>query len=127
MLRFQRITKDTRLFDGVPQQVVYIAFDDDRESLDTCAGILYHGEVICGCCGGILQIEDLLTYDQLWMLFIDEEHEGTWIDFHQVIGGACMEDIGSYIEQIDNDNDEGWDNLNQVIHHEYKLYNNYLN
>ena len=119
--KFQRITKDTKLFDEYPTQVVWVAFNDNHESLDTAAGILYRGEIICGCCGGVVEVADLLTYDQFWLLYLDKERQGVWVDFHELIGGNCMDDINDAIAEIDIDHPEGWEKLDNIIHKEYKL------
>ena len=119
--KFQRVTKDTKLFDEHPTQVVWIAFDDNHESLDTAAGILYRGEIICGCCGGVVEVSDLLDYDQFWLLYLDEKLHGVWIDFHELIGGDAMDDIDDAVKEIDTARPEGWEKLNDIIHKEYKL------
>lgn len=119
--KFQRVTKDTKLFDECPTQVVCIAFDDDHESLDTAAGILYHGEIICGCCGGVIEVADLLTYDQFWLMYLDKERRGVWVEFHELIGGDAMDDINDAVKEIDTARSEGWEKLNDIIHKEYNL------
>ena len=40
----------------VPTQVAY--FDEDHYE----AGIAYHDEVICACCGGVTEIDDLIRW-----------------------------------------------------------------
>lgn len=61
-----------------PTQVL---FKQDKETMlengaEWFAGIAYHDEIICGCCGGIVEIEEV---EQIQTL--------PWIDITEAIAG----------------------------------------
>lgn len=60
----------TKFFEK-PTQVKFL----DRDNNRWVGGIAYHDEIICGCCGGIFEIDEfadheIVTYD--WMNISDE-------------------------------------------------------
>lgn len=60
----------TKFFEK-PTQVKFL----DRDNNIWVGGIAYHDEIICGCCGGILEIDEfaeheIVTYD--WMDISEE-------------------------------------------------------
>ena len=40
-------------------------------------GIAYHDEIICGCCGGVVEAENVVAIDELEWTPIEEFIEGT--------------------------------------------------
>ena len=64
---------------NMPVQVKWLDYDGDH----WCAGILVSNHIICACCGGIVELEDLYDeakdagrrFDEVLVIF----HE--WIDF----------------------------------------------
>ena len=43
----------------VPTQVRFFMNEDEGY----CGGIAYHDEIICGCCGGVFEINDIKISD----------------------------------------------------------------
>lgn len=54
---------------AMPKQVVF----DDGENI--CGGIAYGNEIICACCGGVFEIDDVEIID----IFSD------WVNFEEYI------------------------------------------
>lgn len=51
----------TKNYFEVPTQVVFV--DPDAEG-NWLSGIAYRNEIICGCCGGVFEIEDVIDAAQ---------------------------------------------------------------
>lgn len=65
-----------------PVQVSFYNFDDDN----WMNGIGYRNEIICGCCGAVIPLEDLYDAE---MLAIEPQPVRTlsdWVDFSDYIG-----------------------------------------
>ena len=54
-----------------PTQVVFTFYNG--ECYERCAGIAYHDEIICGCCGGIFEMEDVVIEKGLSWVSLCEE------------------------------------------------------
>ena len=67
-----------------PTQVLFWDYDGEHWA----AGIAYGGIIICGCCGGIFELEEVNTYapDNISNPIISLE----WIDLTQEIAGEEM-------------------------------------
>lgn len=79
----------TKTYFDQPTQVIFW----DAAEKDYVGGIAYHDEVICGCCGGVFEIKDLLD---------DAEEDGVqaiyeykyWVDLSaEIEGDAYPEDF----------------------------------
>lgn len=74
----------------VPTQVKVIDVNSEDEG-EYCyfGGIAYRNEIICGCCGGIFEIDDL--YEEAHDLRIDPDDViipyPTWVDISEEIKG----------------------------------------
>lgn len=55
-----------------PTQVVFTFHNG--ECYERCAGIAYHDEIICGCCGGIFDNFNEIEIEQelLWISLVEE-------------------------------------------------------
>lgn len=80
--------KDKHPFFYAPTQVVFFDVDgtNDLEHPRYIAGIAYHDEIICGCCGGIFQIP------YVWEVGIDAGVQpifvyDDWVDLNEAITG----------------------------------------
>lgn len=68
-----------------PTQVVFWDHDGDH----WCSGIAYGGIIICGCCGGIVEIEEIYEfapehiYKPIWPY-------DNWVDISNAISGDAM-------------------------------------
>ena len=49
----------TPLYYGTPCQVRFVDCGDPNNII-TCGGIAYKDEIICGCCGAVLSIDELI-------------------------------------------------------------------
>lgn len=49
----------TPLYYGTPCQVKFVDCGDP-DNITLCGGIAYHDFVICGCCGAILSIQEII-------------------------------------------------------------------
>ena len=77
----------------VPTQVAY--FDVSSYA----AGIAYHDEIICACCGGVVAIDEVIEYAPEGVIPI-VEYKG-WIDFKEEIIGD--DEAGFYYEESENE------------------------
>lgn len=48
-------------FYNTPVQVVFADIESTKDNINWCGGIAFRDEVICGCCGGVFEIADLLS------------------------------------------------------------------
>lgn len=94
--------KQKRILDfDIPTQVKFIDFDRDydngvNEDAYWIGGIAFHDKIICGCCGGTIDIQDY--YDD-WDSFGREQFEDCiedgnplviydyWVDINEEIKG----------------------------------------
>lgn len=63
-----------------PTQVM---FRQDEETMqengaEWFAGIAYHDEIICGCCGGIIEMDEVETIQPLPWVDIEDAIAGDW-------------------------------------------------
>ena len=117
MSKFQRVNKGDKIYDEFPTQIVWCAFDNDYEGLDFSSGILYHGEIICLCCGCATNIYDMINeYDQFWIIYIDEKHEGEWIGLEHYIKGDCLDLI--YETIFGEPYPKCWEDLKRIVNTE---------
>ena len=59
-----------------PTMVQFITSGNEEE-LSVHYGIAYCDEIICGCCGGIISFEDVITWRDLTWIDISDEIRGT--------------------------------------------------
>ena len=59
-----------------PTQVLFKCKADDVYEEEWLAGIAYHDEVICGCCGAAIFCKDIEFIEEL-----------KWVEIHREIGG----------------------------------------
>ena len=76
-----------KLFYNIPTQVMF--WDSD----EYVAGIAYRDEIICGCCGGIFEIETVVEIaqeeDKVPMYEFD-----SWVSLHdEICGDMTIEDL----------------------------------
>ena len=91
------ITKD---YYEKPTQVLFLDFEsiaDGAEGIRYIGGIAYQDEIICGCCGGIFSIKELIEeYDDYvagdsWLDAFPLVRPMSWIDISDnIIGEAPM-------------------------------------
>lgn len=84
-----------KYFYDEPKQVRF--YVDAEEGY--CGGIAYHDEIICGCCGGIFEIADVVDNTPRGLIPIHEYHD--WMD----LTGAIMS-AGSDITEDDYNKDQ---------------------
>lgn len=96
MVNYQkdRICKD---YYEKPTQVMFIDINEsyDRETPKIIGGIAYQDEIICGCCGSIFSIEELIE-DYLdaikvcpWLKEYEPIRSLSWIDIEDAIRGGA--------------------------------------
>ena len=72
----------------VPTQVVFYDGGEDSQHPEFCSGIAYKDEIICGCCGGVVEISEIIEdakADGIKTAIYDYEH---WNDIREeIIGG----------------------------------------
>lgn len=82
-----------------PTQVLFLDFESvtDITEIRYIGGIAYQDEIICGCCGGIFSIEELIEdYDNYvvrnpFLNAFPLIRPMSWIDIsEEIIGGAPM-------------------------------------
>lgn len=44
----------------IPTQVVFYDGGEDSHNPEFCSGIAYKDEIICGCCGGVVEISEVI-------------------------------------------------------------------
>lgn len=69
-------------FYGEPTQVLFVDAEGTR-----CSGIAYRDEIICGCCGGIFNIEDVIEFAPEYVQHPIHEYD-RWIDISDEIRGG---------------------------------------
>ena len=73
-----------------PMQVKYLdQYGENEEDYRYVGGIAYQDEVICGCCGGIVSIEELYEFAQDYNLPFDKVLHvyDDWLDLESEIRG----------------------------------------
>lgn len=63
----------------VPTQVRFFMNEDEGY----CGGIAYHDEIICGCCGGVFEIEEIIDETPRGLIPIHDYND--WMDLTGVI------------------------------------------
>ena len=63
----------------VPTQVRFFMNEDEGY----CGGIAYHNEIICGCCGGVFEIDDIIDETPRGLIPIHDYND--WMDLTCVI------------------------------------------
>ena len=77
----------TPLYYGTPCQVKFVDCGDP-DNITLCGGIAYHDFVICGCCGAILSIQEIIDDAVANGYHWDDAIiEMDWIDISQEIIG----------------------------------------
>ena len=73
-----------RYFDN-PCQVAFKVSEDLDDSGEVLAGIAYCGEIICACCGGIFELDEVLELEILEWINIREEILGDidYVDYDE--------------------------------------------
>jgi len=83
--------QDVVLYYDTPAQVKYLDIDSGYEAEEAhyVGAIAYCGELICGCCGSIIDIKEL--YDLAREMGIDEQKVivpyDSWVDIEREIRG----------------------------------------
>ena len=67
----------------IPTQVKF--WDEDTN--DYIGGIAFEGKIICGCCGGVIDIEDYLDYSDPDMAPHEKIISLEWMDISEEIKG----------------------------------------
>ena len=82
-----------------PTQVLFLDFESVTDIAETryIGGIAYQDEIICGCCGGIFSIKELIEeykdylVSEPWLKNFPLIRPMSWIDIsEEIIGGAPM-------------------------------------
>ena len=77
----------TPLYYGTPCQVKFWDCGDPNRPL-LSGGIAYHDEIICGCCGTVLSIQDIIDdAKECGIHWDDAIIELEWIDIEEAIRG----------------------------------------
>jgi hypothetical protein len=75
------------LYYGTPCQVRFVDCGDPN-NITTCYGIAYHDEIICGCCGAILPIDEIIKdAERAGVHWDDAVIELEWINISESIKG----------------------------------------
>lgn len=70
-------------FFEVPTQVMFWDVDGNHY----IGGIAYHDEIICGCCGGIVSIEEVYEFTPTEVKEPVHVFDKYWVDIsHEIIG-----------------------------------------
>lgn len=70
-------------FFEVPTQVMFWDVDGDHY----VGGIAYHDEIICGCCGGVISIEEVYEFAPVEVKEPVHAFDKCWVDLsHEIIG-----------------------------------------
>lgn len=77
---------------GVAVQVMF--YDGD----DMCSGILHGKHIICGCCGGVFEVDEVIDNARAAGKNAIEMF-GTWVDVSDEIKGDCENGIVLEIEE----------------------------
>ena len=77
---------------GVAVQVMF--YDGD----DMCSGILHGKHIICGCCGGVFEVDEVIDNARADGKNAIEMF-GTWVDVSDEIKGDCENGIVLEIEE----------------------------
>ena len=78
----------TPLYYGTPCQVRFVDCGDPN-NITMCGGIAYHDEIICGCCGAVLSIQDIIDDAAEYGIHFDDAvvEYGDWVDIEEAIRG----------------------------------------
>ena len=77
----------TPLYYGTPCQVRFVDCGDPN-NITMCGGIAYHDFVICGCCGTILPIQEIIdNAAEFGYHWDDAIVELAWINVEEAIRG----------------------------------------
>ena len=77
----------TPLYYGTPCQVRFIDCGDP-DNITICGGIAYKDEIICGCCGAILSIDEIIKdAEEAGYHWDNAIIELEWIDIDEAIRG----------------------------------------
>lgn len=74
---------EKKMYFETPTQVVWCDSDNVWH-----AGIAYHDEIICACCGGVESIEEIYEFAPEDVKYPIEELE--WVDVREEIGGDAL-------------------------------------
>ena len=76
------------LYYGTPCQVHFVDCGDPN-NINTCGGIAYHDYIICGCCGVVLKIDDIIKDAEKAGIHFDDAvvEYGDWVDISSEIMG----------------------------------------
>lgn len=75
----------------VPTMVTFLDYnyeDVPIEEIPVLAGIAYKDEIICGCCGGIIEIKELKEWYARYGIK-ENFDELNWINIVEEIAGDC--------------------------------------
>jgi hypothetical protein len=77
----------TPLYYGTPCQVRFVDCGDPK-NITKCGGIAYQDFIICGCCGAILKIDDIIKdAEKAGVHWDDAIVELEWINISESITG----------------------------------------
>ena len=77
----------TKLYYSTPCQIRFVDCGDPHNPT-TCGGIAYKDEIICGCCGAVLSIQDIIDDAEKFGFHWDDVIvELDWIDIDETIQG----------------------------------------
>ena len=88
----------------VPTQVVFYDGGEDSQHPEFCSGIAYKNEIICACCGGVIEISEVIA---------DAKEDGIktaiydyadWCDIREAIVGGEYPD--EYSDDYPDDEEE---------------------
>jgi hypothetical protein len=75
------------LYYGTPCQVRFVDCDGP-DNINVCYGIAYKDEIICGCCGAVLSIDEIIKdAEKAGVHWDDAIIELEWIDISESIKG----------------------------------------
>lgn len=77
----------TPLYYGTPCQVRFVDYGDPK-NITTSYGIAYKDEIVCGCCGAVLSIDEIIKdAEKAGVHWDDAIIELEWIDISENIKG----------------------------------------
>lgn len=83
-----------KMFYETPTQVAFFDVDNNQY----IGGIAYKDEIICGCCGGIVPIEEVYEYAPDDIVPIRDYSE--WVDINEAICGDEKPNVASVAERL---------------------------
>lgn len=88
----------------VPTQVVFYNGGENSQHPEFCSGIAYKNEIICGCCGGVVEISEVIEDAKADGIKTAIYDYSDWCDIREAIAGGEYPD--EYYDDYPDDEEE---------------------